>query len=136
MGVAIEHMYSAIRTVSGVGETNACKLLHLRLPNLLVMTDNDIRFMFKKLCGETFLPYSYSFNFLSFVMADASEAVQTLCEDKRLSHEEGIQFLQNAHGRTRSLAKLMGECYYMLAHKEFADKYYISLMRLYKGVTR
>ena len=135
VGIAIEHMYSAIRTVSGVGETNACKLLHLRLPGLLVMTDNAIRFMFKKLCGETFLPYSYAFNFLVFVHLDVNEAIDMLCEEKRLTRKDGMEFLQSAHGMTRSLAKLMDECYYILAHQDFPPEYYASLMRLYKKVT-
>lgn len=132
--IMIGHIYSALDTIPGVGETNASKLLHLRLPNLIVMTDGDVRFMFKKFRGETFTPYSYAFQFLPFVKADLGEAVTTLCQDKDLDHEEAVEFLRKAHGRRRSLAKLMDECYYTYAHKfeEFPAQYAAPLMKGYK----
>jgi hypothetical protein len=134
VGVAIEHMYGALSTVPGVGDTNASKLLHLRLPHLFVMTDTDIRLMFKEFRGETFSPYSYTFNFLMFVKSDVSEAIDTLCEEEQLARQEGIEFLRNAHSRKRSLAKLMDECYYTLSHKlaEFPAEYFAPLMAHYK----
>jgi hypothetical protein len=131
VGVAIEHMYGALSMVPGVGNTNASKLLHLRLPHLFVMTDADIRFLFKKCRKETFSPYSYAFNFLVFVKADVNEAIDTLCQENQLSRQQAIKFLQNAHGRKRSLAKLMDECYYVLVHnfEEFPVEYFNPLIR-------
>lgn len=131
VGIIIEHMYSALSTVSGIGETNASKLLHLRLPNLFVMTDTNVRELFKKLRREEFFePYAYAFNFLPFVKSKINEAIDELCEDKRLNRQQAIDFLRNVHGRSRSLAKLMDECYYVLAHEleTFPKNYCFSLM--------
>ena len=134
VGVAIGHVYSALSTVPGVGPTNASKLLHLRLPHLFVMTDTDIRRMFKTFCNETFSPYSYAFNFLKFVKSEVSEAIHTLCGEKKLTCQQGIEFLRNAHDRKRSLAKLMDECYWVLANKsgDFPPEYFAPLMRYYE----
>lgn len=131
VGLAVEHMYGVLSTVPGVGDTNASKLLHLRLPHLFVMTDTDIRFMLKKARKETFSPYSYAFNFLVFVKSDVNEAIDTLCEEKQLTRQQSIEFLRNTHNRKRSIAKLMDECYYVLVHKfkEFSPKYFASLIR-------
>jgi hypothetical protein len=134
IGVAIEHMYGALKTVAGVNDTNTSKLLHLRLPHLFVMTDGDVRFLFKKLRNETFLPYSYAFNFLEFVKFDVNEAINTLCEDEHLTRQQGIKSLQNSHGTQRPLTKLMDECYYTLAHhpEKFPKEYFVTLARRFK----
>ena len=34
IGIVIEHIYGALSLISGIGDTNASKLLHLRLPQL------------------------------------------------------------------------------------------------------
>jgi len=131
VGVAIEHIYSALDSAPGVGQTNACKILHLRLPNLIVMTDVDVRTMFRQFRHETFSPYSYAFNFLPFVRRDLDEALDTLCQAKSLDRRAAVLFLQNIHGSTRSLAKLMDECYYRYAHEhdKFPVDYCASLFR-------
>lgn len=117
VGIAIEHMYSALSSVSGVGDTNVSKLLHLRLPCLFVMTDADIRSMLKIFRRETFSAYSYAFNFLMSVKSDVNEALDTLCKEKQLTQQQGIEFLRNSHSSERPLAKLMDECYYTFVHK-------------------
>lgn len=117
VGVTIEHVYGALHMVDGIDHTNASKLLHLRLPNLFVMTDSAVRDLFKTVWGsELFSAYGYAFNFLRIVKAEMLEAILTLCKDKSLSQPEGIEYLQNAHGRKRSLAKLIDEYYWKLCH--------------------
>jgi len=116
--MAIEHTYAALHIVRGIGKTNASKLLHLRLLNLFVMTDANVRDVFRGLWPEginkrsLFLPYGYAFHFLPLVRADILEAILTLQEEKGLTRREAIEYLQNAHGRKRSLAKLADEYYY------------------------
>lgn len=133
VGFAIEHIYGALSTVAGVGDTNASKLLHLRLRHLFVMTDTDIRSIFRTFRKQNFSSFSYAFNFLLFVKSHVNEAINTLCSEKQLTRQQGIEFLQNAHGTRRSLAKLMDECYYVLAHnfEEFSTQpeYFISFLR-------
>jgi len=127
VGMAIEHVYGALSSVSAIGDTNACKLLHLRLPNLIVMTDVEIRRMFVKLYHQQFEPYSYTFGYLKFVKRNINEVIDSLCNAKSFGRQQSIELLRNAHGRTRSLAKLMDECYFLLAHKNFPVEYYIAL---------
>lgn len=129
IGLAIEHMYNVLVTVPAVGKTNASKLLHLRLPNLFVMTDTDVRRLFKIFQTELFSAFSYAFNFLRFVQCDINEAIDSLCGERRLSRRDAVEYLRNAHGRTRSLAKLADEYYYTLAHREFSEQYYYPLAR-------
>lgn len=121
VGVAIEHMYGSMCTVEGVGETNSSKLLHLRLPNVFVMTDASVRQEFIDVMNRMgdikgsslFEPYGYAFHFLPYVRAQLAEAIASLQFEEKIPRADAMKRLRRAHGRTRSLAKLADEYYYM-----------------------
>lgn len=121
VGVAIEHMYGSMCTVDGVGRTNSSKLLHLRFPNIFVMTDASVRREFRDLVRGTgivkgtslFEPYGYAFHFLPLVRAELLEAILSLQADEQIQWVEAVKRLMLAHGRARSLAKLADEYYYV-----------------------
>lgn len=127
--VAVEHMYGALVDIPGIDHTNASKLLHLRLPRLFVMTDQAVRLAFDKFGGLKFSPYSYAFSFLAQAKSAVNEAIDTLCADKHMSRQQGIRSLQDAHGRQRTLAKLIDECYVTLANE--SDKFPPNYMTIF-----
>lgn len=122
-GEAIQRMYDALTSL--IGLTDASKLLHLRFPKLFVVTDEAIRKYWVEEVGlnelfgikenELFQGYGYTFIFLPFIKDQAVDAIMTCANDKGVSVNEAIAQLQNLGGKTRMIARLMDEYYYVIS---------------------
>jgi hypothetical protein len=87
------------------------------------MTDSLVRRFFKGIFGgDLFSAYGDAFRFLRVVQADMNEAIDTICNEEDLTRSEATDYLQNAHGRKRSLVKLADEYYYTLCHQSINSK--------------
>lgn len=122
-GEAIQRMYDALTSLAGL--TDASRLLHLRFPKLFIMTNEAIRKYWIEEVGlnelfglkenELFNGYGYTFIFLPFIKDQAVDAIMTCANDKGISPNEAIAQLQNLGGKTRTIARLMNEYYYVIS---------------------
>jgi len=122
-GETIQRMYDALTSLTG--PTDASKLLHLRFPKLFVVTNEAIRKYWIEEVGlnelygmkedELFNGYGYTFIFLPFIKSHAVDAIMSRANDKGVSVNEAIAHLQNLGGKTRMIARLMDEYFYVVS---------------------
>lgn len=123
VGEAIQRMYDALTSLTGA--TTASRLLHLRFPKLFVLTDEPVRKYWIEEVGlnelfgmkenELFNGYGYTFIFLPFIKSHAVDAIMSYANDKGVDPKDAIAQLQNLGGKTRTIARLMDEYYYVVS---------------------
>lgn len=123
-GEAIQRMYDALTSLTGPIIT-ASRLLHLRFPKLFVVTDEAIRKYWIEEVGlnelfgmkesELFNGYGYTFIFLPFIKSHAVDAIMSYANDKGVDPKDAITQLRNLGGKTRTIARVMDEYYYVIS---------------------
>ena len=123
VGDVISRMYEHVKSIQGVGMTNASRLLHLRFPALFVMTDELMRKfwedgslpgVFNISSGRLFEPYGYAFIFLPAMSIQAVDAIMSCSLDGDISVEDATEKLQGLGGEQGSIAKLVSDYYYAM----------------------
>ena len=123
VGDVISRVYEEVRDIPGVGAANARRLLHLRFPNLFVMTVDAVRKYWEESTlpnvfgiskTRLFEPYGYAFIFLPAMSIQAVDAIMSCSLDEEISVDEAIERLRTLGGKDRSIARLIDEYYYAI----------------------
>ncbi|MCX5998643.1 MAG: hypothetical protein NTU41_03375 [Chloroflexi bacterium] len=124
VGDVISRVYEEIKSVPGVGPANATRLLHLRFPNLFVMTSDLVRKcwqegylpeVFNVPRERLFEPYGYAFIFLPAMHIHLVDAILSCSLDEEMDIDAAVNKLKGVGDKERSLAKLLDEYYSALA---------------------
>lgn len=105
----IATMFQSGLDVKGIGSTNASKILHLRLPKLVVMWDGGIEQYYRnQLSNLRPTPEFFATGFLRCMRAEIDEAIQDYSDTKRVSQNEAVECLR-AEFAPKSVAKALDE---------------------------